>query len=98
VVERAVILTAGPGVIEADLPERVRRADARKSAVPAFDAEEPLSTVIDRVTGAVEREYLKRVLRKFRGHIGRTSSHAGLNRRTLYNKMQAYGLKREDFR
>jgi DNA-binding NtrC family response regulator len=98
VVERAVILTAGPGVTEADLPERLRRTDARKTSVPAFDADEPLAAVLGRVTGAVEREYLKRVLRRYKGHIGRTSTHAGLNRRTLYNKMVAYGLKREDFR
>jgi DNA-binding NtrC family response regulator len=98
VIERAVILTGGQGVTEADLPERVRRAEVKRTAVPAFDAEETLSAVLGRVTGAVEREYLKRVLKRYRGHIGRTSKHAGLNRRTLYNKMQAYGLKREDFR
>jgi DNA-binding NtrC family response regulator len=98
VIERAVIFSQGPGVTEADLPERVRRSDVRKTAVPAFDADEPLSAVMARVTGAVEREYLKRVLRKYRGHIGRTSAHAGLNRRTLYNKMQTYGLHRDDYR
>jgi DNA-binding NtrC family response regulator len=99
VIERAVIFCQGAGVTEADLPERVRRADAaRKAPVPAFDAEEPLTAVVARVTSAVEREYLKRVLRKYRGHIGRTSAHAGLNRRTLYNKMQTYGLHRDDYR
>jgi two-component system NtrC family response regulator len=85
-------------VTEGDLPERVRRAETRRTAVPAFDADETLAAVLTRVHGAVEREYLKRVLKRYRGHIGRTSKHAGLNRRTLYNKMQVYGLKREDFR
>ncbi len=98
VVERAVIFCPGPAVREADLPERVRRAEGRKPAIPAFDADEPLARVMERVTGAVEREYLKRVLRKYQGHVGRASAHAGLNRRTLYNKMQLYGLSRDDFR
>jgi DNA-binding NtrC family response regulator len=97
VIERAVILASGPGVTEGDLPERVRRAEVRRTAVPAFDAEEPLAAVLHRVTAAVEREYLKRVLKRFKGHLGKTSQHSGLNRRTLYNRMQSYGLKREDF-
>jgi DNA-binding NtrC family response regulator len=97
VIERAVILAPGAGVTEADLPERVRRAEVRRTSVPSFDVEERLSTVLHRVSSAVEREYLKRVLKRFRGHLGRTSQHSGLNRRTLYNRMQAHGLKREDF-
>ncbi len=42
--------------------------------------------------------HLRRVLRKYRGHMGKVSEHAGLNRRTLYNKLQVHGLRREDFR
>ena len=70
----------------------------KKPSLPSFDIDEPLPTVVERMRGAVEREYLRRVLRKYRGHVGRVSEHAGLNRRTLYNKMQIYGLRREDFR
>ena len=44
------------------------------------------------------REYLRRVLKRYAGHLGKTAAHAGLNRRTLYNKMLAHGLRREDFR
>jgi DNA-binding NtrC family response regulator len=98
VVERAVIMTQGPQVAEVDLPERVRRKQARRTSVPSFDVDEPLATVIERMKSAVEREYLRRVLRKYRGHLAQVSDHAGLNRRTLYNKMQMYGLKRDDFR
>ncbi len=98
VVERAVILALGPRIAEKDLPERLRRGSARKTAVPAFDAEEPLETVVRKLHTAVEREYLKRILRKYRGHLGKTAVHAGLNRRTLYNKLRVHGIKRDDFR
>ena len=60
--------------------------------------DEPLPTVVDRLRSSVEKEYLRRVLRKYRGHMGKVSKHAGLNRRTLYNKMQVYGINRDDFR
>jgi len=98
VVERAVILASGPDITDVDLPERVRRGASRRVAVPSFDLEDPLPTVVERVRSAVEKEYIRRALRRYRGHIGRVSAHAGLNRRTLYNKMQLYGLKRDDFR
>ena len=98
VIERAVILTKGPGVGEADLPERLRRAQDRRASIPAFDIDEPLMTVVQRVRDDVEREYLKRVLRRYKGHMGQAAEHAGVNRRTLYNKMQAFDLRREDFR
>jgi DNA-binding NtrC family response regulator len=97
VIERAVLMATGPAITEKELPERLRRAEPRRTSVPPFDADEPLEAVLERVRAAVEREYLKRVLRKFKGHLGKASEHAGLNRRTLYNKMQAHGLKRDDF-
>jgi DNA-binding NtrC family response regulator len=98
VVERAVIMATGSTIQEKDLPERLRRGAQRKAALPSFDAEEPLEAVLERIEGAVEREYLKRVLRKYHGHLGRCAEHAGLNRRTLYNKLRAHGLRREDFK
>jgi len=97
VVERAVILATGSTIQEKDLPERLKRSAQRKMAVPTFDAEETLDAVLARLSTTVEREYLKRVLRKYRGHLGQSAEHAGLNRRTLYNKLRLHGLKREDF-
>ena len=94
----ALILTRGPELAESDLPERLRRGDARRTAVPSFDLDEPLLAVVSRVRTAVEREYLKRLLRRYEGHLGRAADHAGVNRRTLYSKMQLHGLRREDYR
>ncbi len=99
VIERAVILCRGPGLGEDDLPERLRRSPEQpRTTVPTFDLDEPLPEVLRRVQAAVEREYIRRLLRRFKGHLGRAAEHAGVNRRTLYNKMQAFGLRREDFR
>ena len=98
VVERAVIMATPPLIQEKDLPERLRRVAAKKLSLPTFDPEETLLAVLRRLEKGVEREYLKRVLRKYHGHLGRTAEHAGLNRRTLYNKLQQHGLRKEDFR
>ncbi|MDJ0972864.1 MAG: sigma-54 dependent transcriptional regulator [Planctomycetota bacterium] len=99
VVERAVIMTRNPVIKLGDLPDRIQRPQGRRrTAIPSFDLDEPLSDVVTRVRTAVEKEYLRRVLRRYRGHLGKTAAHAGVNRRTLYNKMQLFGLKREDYR
>jgi len=98
VVERAVILATGPAITEKDLPERLRNIAPRRAPVPAFDAEDTLDSVLHRISDAVEKEYFKRVLKKYRGNAGKTAEHAGLNRRTLYNRLRTHGLRREDFR
>jgi DNA-binding NtrC family response regulator len=95
VVERGVILAKGPGVGEEDLPERLRRSEPAPAALPSFDLEVPLPEVIRRLTTAVEKEYLRRLLKRFEGHLGLAAAHAGLSRRTLYNKLTVHGLKRE---
>jgi DNA-binding NtrC family response regulator len=98
VIERAVLMAGGSSITEREFPERLRRTEVRRSAIPSFDADEPLDAVVNRVVEAVEREYLRRILRRYKGHLSRVSEHAGLNRRTLYNKMQTHNLKREDFK
>jgi len=98
VIERGIILTQGPRLREQDLPERIKRGGARRTTVPNFDLDEPLFSVVHRVQSAVEREYLKRLLRRYKGRLGLAAEHAGVNRRTLYTKMQTHGLRREDFR
>ena len=53
VVERGVIMTQGPFISEADFPERLRRAQAKRTAIPSFDLDEPLPTVVERLRTAV---------------------------------------------
>jgi DNA-binding NtrC family response regulator len=98
VIQRGIILARGPSLGEVDLPERLKRGAARRTSVPSFDLDEPLLAVVGRVQNAVEAEYLKRLLRRYKGHLGRAAEHAGVNRRTLYTKMQTHGFRREDFR
>ncbi len=45
-----------------------------------------------------EREYLTHVLKRTRGNVGETARIAGVDPRTLYNKMKLLGLRKESFR
>ena len=58
-------------------------------------SESPLKQVCRASLEEIEREYLRTVLT--RGNISRAAERAGITRRTLYNKLEAYGMRREDF-
>jgi len=58
----------------------------------------PMKNNLDRVVESVERTYLYRVLKEHEGHMERASRHAGITRRTLYNKMKRYDFKAGDFK
>jgi two-component system response regulator AtoC len=40
----------------------------------------------------LEREYIRRVLRKVRGHKGKAAKILGINRKTLWEKRKRYQL------
>ena len=42
--------------------------------------------------------YLRELLEHTRGRIGETATRAGMDARSLYQKMKKYGLRKEDFR
>lgn len=45
-----------------------------------------------------EQEYLRRLLEETGGRVGEAARRAGIDERTLYNKMRRYGLEKERFR
>ena len=82
--ERAVALTDGPELTEIDLPSRVRTSSL-EIAPGIADGEGivPLETV--------ERRYILHVLRTLRGNKRATAEALGLDRSTLYRKLDEYG-------
>ena len=102
VIERGILLCQGDRILVRDLPESVRRADApapptAPAATPEF-MELPLQEARRRVVEQFERKYLEHHLRDARGIVGTVAQRAGINPRTLYEKMRRLGLKKEDFR
>jgi DNA-binding NtrC family response regulator len=111
-VERAMLLAAGEEIALADLPENVRGAgapaEAQAAGVPAPLAAVPslaegmlglpLRDVRRRAVAEVEQRYLALLLEKTRGRIGETARLAGIEPRSLFEKMRRYGLRKEDFR
>ncbi|HEX6985039.1 MAG TPA: response regulator [Planctomycetaceae bacterium] len=84
----------------AQLAEAMQKATSRRQGpvAEAVDTALPLLTMREKAVRQLERDYLVRVLTEERGHLGATARRAGVNAKTLYEKMRAYGLRKEDFR
>ena len=59
-----------------------------------YDYEVPLKEYLRRA----EKDYLARVLRKYRGGINLSAKHALVDAATLHRKMKLHGLRREEYR
>ena len=83
VIARAAILSPGPVIRAEDLPLEVRPRAA------------PRVLRADLTLAEMEQEYVRAVLEKNRGHRGRTAEALGIDPKTLYNKLQAWGVSEE---
>ena len=83
-IERAVALARFDHLTIDDLPEKIRAYRADRFVMFANDAEEIVT--IDEL----ERRYILRVIKLLRGNKARAAQLLGLDRRTLYRKLDRY--------
>jgi len=82
--ERAVALTRGDQIEADDLPEKVLSFDGWSRATEEVDLENVLT--LDQV----ERRQIERALREAHGNKTRAAKALGIDRRTLYRKLDRY--------
>jgi transcriptional regulator with PAS, ATPase and Fis domain len=88
VIERALVLGPGDVVRVEDLPESLNAGNPR----PLAD-DEPVRPMSD-----VEREQIVKALRSAQGNKSAAAKMLGLDRKTLYRKLELYGITRWDGR
>ena len=109
VIERAMLLCDEDEITLDDLPAAISGRLAAPaapeimvaqgaSAVPKEWLEKPLSDVRRAAVESIERAYLAALLEETGGRVGETAKRAGIQPRSLYDKMQHHGLLKEDFR
>jgi DNA-binding NtrC family response regulator len=111
VLERAVLLCEGDEITLDDLPEEITEslaapemASLMEEAVgPVRDLDskwfdQPLRQAKRAWSDAFERTYLNELLEATQGRISETASRAGIDPRSLYDKMRRHGLRKEDFK
>ena len=112
VVERAMLLCEEDEIGLRELPMGVGRAGQRvdpatppASLVALTSADlpdalltRPLQEVRQEIIEDFERSYLMAILEDTGGHVGETAKRAGIEPRSLYDKMKRYGLAKEQFK
>lgn len=105
VIERAALLSSGTiGLV--DLPDEIVSAAApeptenhAEAIVPAGGSWNlPLAEARRRWLAHHEKIYLERLLGETAGNIGETAARAGIDPRSLYDKMRRHGLRKEQFK
>ncbi|MEZ0310760.1 MAG: sigma-54-dependent Fis family transcriptional regulator [Myxococcota bacterium] len=92
VVERTLITRGSDALDVLDLsasPEKQVHSNA-------VNADLPMRAALDPIIMELERRYIIEALARCGGHLARTAEHAGIHRKSLYNKMRAYGLAAHD--
>lgn len=85
IIERAIILTKGPVISVADLPETLT---AKVIAASEGNGKLKLKEALQ----SPEKDLISRALERFKGNRNETAKALGINRTTLYKKMQKFGL------
>jgi DNA-binding NtrC family response regulator len=111
VVERAILLCKGSSIEVDDLPHTVRLSVDPASLPAVIDAQEikeavfpqswfeqPLREAREHLVIQFEKAYLSSLLKESSGRIDETARRAGITTRALFDKMQRYGLKKEDYK
>jgi DNA-binding NtrC family response regulator len=107
VMERAVLLCDTDvislehlpvGIAEDSRAARLRPTTGTAGPIPESLLEGSLEEGRMRIVAAYERRYLTRVLARTDGRIGEAARLAGVDPRTLYNKLKAHGIRKEDFK
>lgn len=96
--ERACV-TCRDGVIRPEnLPPDVRHRTSQKKGGLQVDLARPLPEQLAEITAGFEERYLRRALKRTRGHVGRCARISGLSRRSITDKLGQYGIDKADFK
>lgn len=96
-IERACV-TVRDGIIRPqNLPSDVtRRSDVKHPF--HVDLARTLPEQMTELTAAFEERYIRRALRKTRGHVGKTAKLSGLSRRSITDKIALYKIDKSTFK
>ena len=97
IIERAVIMEKGDTIQHLDL-DMTGAAPLVSSGHHPGDDIRPFRITKTGVVERFEKEYIFRLLARYRGNMSRASEHAGINIKNFHEKMARYGLKKEDFK
>jgi DNA-binding NtrC family response regulator len=112
VIERAMLLSSDGTISLRDLPATIsglvagldsefptpQAVEEERLSVPQDWLKQPLRDARQKLLTEFERAYLVGLLEETGGKIGQTAKRAGIQPRSLFDKMKRLGLRKEDYR
>ena len=96
-IERATVTSRDDVIRPENLPAEILKPSRPRYQLPV-DLKRPLTEQLAELTSAFEERYLRRALKRTRGHIGRTAHLTGLSRRTITDKIALYQIDKSEFK
>jgi DNA-binding NtrC family response regulator len=97
-IERACVTARDDLIRPENLPpDLLPRAGSAKSSL-RVDLARPLAEQLGELTATFEKRYLRKALRKARGHVGRCAKISGLSRRSVSAKIAQYKIDTSAFK
>jgi DNA-binding NtrC family response regulator len=98
VIERACVTTREDTIRLESLPQDLLTPAPPKVSSPPIDLTRPLSEQLPEVIEAFEKRYIRRALKKVRGHVGRCARICGISRRSMTAKIAQYNIDKKLFK
>ncbi|MFO0822036.1 MAG: sigma-54 dependent transcriptional regulator, partial [Gemmataceae bacterium] len=97
-IERGCV-TARDGLITPDkLPVDVVRRGETKEHPFQVDLSRHLPDQLAEITAEFEKRYLRKALKRTRGHVGKCAEISGLSRRSITDKISQYEIEKDEFK
>ncbi len=96
-IERACVTVRDGLIRPKDLPSDVGRRGGLKNPFQV-DLSRPLTDQLGEMTRAFEERYLRKALRRTRGHVGKCAKVTGLSRRSVTDKIALYKIDKDEFK
>src|SRR5262249_40215645 len=96
-VERACVTSRDSVIQVENLPPELVTPAAPKLPFH-IDLERPLPDLLREATASIERQYIRKALKKTRGNVGRCAEICGMSRRSISGKIAEYKLDKSAFK
>jgi len=95
--ERACVTALEETIHPENLPPEILHPDRPKSKFQ-IDLDRPLPELLREMSAKIERQYIRKALKKSRGNIGRCAVICGLSRRSISAKIAEYKIDKRVFK
>ena len=100
ILERAMLICENDMITTEDLPQSITELQISHETDTQADEmmDQPLKAAQKSILEKFERNYFTSLLCLTEGRVGEAAKKAGIDTRSLYEKMKKYGLNKKDFR